>query len=91
MRAIEYAKMYEDAGKTDEALFKVFSGILAETVDNISGSRCNNEFIVFTVLRDAENKWKAFANLFGLNLDGFRRALKLHDPEFVEKLEKLGW
>jgi len=92
MKAKEYAKRYIDAGRTNQALGAVWLDMIKEfeTIANVRHASSNEAGVA--IMREIEQKWKAFARIIGeINPDGFRDMLKHISPDLAAELERHGW
>jgi hypothetical protein len=92
MKASDYLKQYDDAGRTPEALARVWIGLVNEIKPMSLQRGIKTAAGAVAIFDEIDGKWRAFARLAGdqINPDGFMNVFKKRMPELyvMVKAEK---
>ena len=91
MKAKDYAKRYAEQGETNEALIQVCFDMIKEFETIATARHAKSDQAALSIIRELEQRWKAFSRLTNTNPGGFRYMVKKLMPETVAEFEKLGW
>lgn len=91
MKAKEYATQYENDGKTQKALYRVWLMMFSEFKELAEKRHAESDLAAVAIFKELNLKWQAFARIVndGIRPDGFVEMTKHKMPELYEEMKYL--